>query len=134
MREIIASICISGLASFLIACGGGNPAPSPQPSTLATGDSTPVAVLPPLEPMGEPDGLISVLRWKNPRAAIETSCQWAGLPRLGIDAIFKTITDEDLLSVVDIDSPVGLVVVADPNSKKSVPEPFVGFSVGLRSV
>lgn len=120
-----------------MACGGPAQTPPPQnPSPVAVG-SDPVAVAgdgPNLTPAQEPADVVAVARWRNPRRVFDTFQQWLGLPvpiDEGIEDMFRI---PGMSSVIAMDAPVELLVALDPNASDRNPKPFVGFSVGMRSV
>ena len=138
MRESARFAAFIGVALVPVACGGAPQSPQPQnPAPVAVG-SDPVAVMADgqqnLAPVAEPDDVVAVARWKSPRRAFETVQQWVGMPLpidLALEEIFRS---PGMGSVVAMDAPVELLVALDPKASDRNPTPFIGFSVGMRSV
>lgn len=135
MRES-AFIAFIGAALVPMACGGAPQSTAAQnPSPVAIG-SDPVMAEGPinLSPVEEPGDVVVVARWKSPRRVFDTLQQWLGLPipiDMGIEEIFRV---RGMASVIDMDSPVEMLVALDPQASERNPQPFIGFSVGLRSL
>lgn len=87
-----------------------------------------------LTPVAEPDDVVAVARWKSPRRVFDTLQQWIGMPLPIDEALEEIFRTPGMDGVVAMDAPVELLVALDPNASDRNPEPFVGFSVGMRSV
>jgi hypothetical protein len=145
------------IAGTLLACG---PPPTGQPkdasdvavdgtpgpggvvvSDAATNDSydrTPVPA---------PGELVLHFRWKNPGSTVTTAAGFANLPAGMVnaplqamvtgaidEAVGSAVNAEELAKVVDLDAPIDMVAVADISKPSPVPEPMMGWSVGLTSL
>ncbi|MFW5739481.1 MAG: hypothetical protein ACOC1F_03855, partial [Myxococcota bacterium] len=135
MRESARVLAFVGAALVPIACGGATPSPQ-NPAPVAVG-SDPVAVAaddPHLAPVAEPAEVVAVARWKSPRRVFDTLQQWVGMPLPIDEAIEKIFRVPGMNSVVVTDAPVEFLVALDPNASDRNPEPFLAFSVGMRSV
>jgi hypothetical protein len=135
MRESATFIALIGAALVPIACGGAPQSSAQNPSPVAIG-SDPVMAEGPinLSPVKEPGDVVVVARWKSPRRVFDTVQQWLGLPiplEMGIEEIFRV---RGMASIIDMDAPVEMLVALDPEASERNPQPFIGFSVGLRSL
>ena len=128
MRITLKTALFLGMAFLPIACGGAGEGTAQDPSTLAPPESTSQQA--DLSPVSEPDGVIALVRWRNPQRVFGLMQQWLGISR---DIATKTLRVWDFRDIIDWDAPVGLAVALDENPTGMHPLPALAFSVGLRS-
>ena len=133
-------IALLGAATVPLACGGAAPqTPTPQPpapvaSSTAPGTGVIAAPATDLSVASEPADVVAVVRWKSPAVTFNTIQQWFGIP-VPVDEIADEIfRARRAASAFALDAPVDLVVALDPKAPDQDPTPFIGFSVGMRSL
>lgn len=133
-------IALLGAAAVPLACGGAAPqTPTPQtPAPIASGTAPGTSVIAApatdLSVATEPADVVAVVRWKSPAVTFNTIQQWFGIP-IPVDEIADEIfRARRAASAFALDAPVDLVVALDPKAPDQDPTPFIGFSVGMRSL
>ncbi len=92
------------------------------------------APAPDMSVVPEPADVVAIVRWKSPAVTFQTIQQWFGVPIPVEDISDELFHAPQAAAALALDAPVDLVVALDPKAPDRDPQPFVGFSVGMRSV
>jgi hypothetical protein len=100
-----------------------------------------------VSPVAEPGTLVFHARWKAPGDSLATLGKLAGIDRSLIEtnerllvrellneAAGSNVASNELVELVDLKAPVDLAIVADSARGGPLPDPLIGFSVGLKSL
>ena len=134
MRTLASTYALVGLALFPLACGGASSTTPQTPSSVAVGSEPATASPPPnLTTVEEPQNIVVIARWKNPKRVFDTLQQWVGIPLPAESGVEDLLRAPGVGAVIDMTTPVDVVVALDESSSQT-PKAFVSFSMGLRSV
>ncbi|HET7545536.1 MAG TPA: hypothetical protein VFK05_36970 [Polyangiaceae bacterium] len=126
-------VWLGAVPVVLLGCGASPPAAPPAAPVVS---AAPIAnakeEAPDLAPVGAPEELIALSRFKKPETAIETVAAWANFPYKVQDVLPSEL--KGLQSVIAWDAPLEAAVALDPAGEGKVPEPLAVVSLGLTSL